>query len=285
MLTRQQAVREATVRLENAGIAREDAGQEGRLLTLFALNLSRESLFLAPETSLTAAEVQAWNTVVVRREQREPLAYIVGEREFYGLRFRVTPAVLIPRPETELLVETALAHVTDRIAPRLVDVGTGSGCIGVAISVHRPDATVLATDLSVEALAVATENVAQNRASVEFCHGDLLEPVGKEPGFHAIISNPPYIAPDEIARLQPEVRDWEPPLALGTHPDPLHFYRRLAVEAPPYLAPGGMLAVEVGQGQAAAVRALFAQAGFQNVRSLPDLAGIERVVAGTFSEI
>jgi release factor glutamine methyltransferase len=226
--------------------------------------------------------MSALNAAAARRARREPLAYILGTRPFFGLTLRVTPDVLIPRPETEILVEVALAEIARTGARRVVDVGTGSGAIAVAIAAHAPEVRVFATDISPAALAVARENAAVCgvAARITFFEGDLLEPVAALAPFDIIVSNPPYIAPEEVARLEPEVRDYEPHVALGTHPDPLHFHRRLSVEAPPLLAPGGLLAVEIGIGQADAVTRLWRAAGLEEVTVTADLAGVPRVVAG-----
>jgi release factor glutamine methyltransferase len=179
------------------------------------------------------------------------------------------------------LVETVLRHIGDHSA-RIVDVGTGSGCIAVSIAKNAPRAQVFATDVSMEALVIAGGNVARNRLSgfIALYQGDLLGPVKGFAPFEVIVSNPPYIAPDEIAVLEPEVRDHEPRIALGTNPDALHFYRRFAAEAPSLLASGGLLAVEVGQGQAEAVMALWRGAGLTDVAAIADYAGILRVVVG-----
>jgi len=268
----------ATRRLSAAGIPDDESRREARLLLGHALGLTPEVLRMHSEREVDAGDAARFEEVVSRRAAREPLAYIVGRREFYGLTFAVTPAVLIPRPETEFVVEAALAA-----APATVlDVGTGSGCIAIAIAASLPGATVYAIDLSEEALEVARRNAERIGVAdrVMFLHGDLLTPVRDSAPFDVIASNPPYIAPEEIERLEPEVRDWEPRLALGTHPNALHVYRRLAAEAPPLLAPGGRLIVEVGQGQADDVLRLWQEAGLTETRSIPDLAGIERVVTG-----
>jgi protein-(glutamine-N5) methyltransferase, release factor-specific len=270
----------ATRRLEAGGIPAGEARREARILLGHALGISHEEMRLRPEREVSGEDAARFESLVARRAAREPLAYLTGTRPFYGLTFEVTPAVLIPRPETEFVVEAALAGLGPD--PKLLDVGTGSGCIAIAVAVNAPAATVYATDLSPEALAIARRNAARNGVAerITFAEGDLLAPVADAGPFDVIASNPPYIAPEEIERLEPEVRDWEPRLALGTHPDALHFYRRLAAEAPPLLVSGGALIAEVGQGQAEAVMALWRAVGLLDVHVIPDLAGIPRVVTG-----
>lgn len=280
-MTVAEAIREASQRLTNVGIPPDEARREARILVREATGLTNEALYMHPEFTLPDDVLAHWESMVARRETREPLAYITGYREFYGLTFRVTPAVLIPRPETELLVEIALEHLREVKNPVVVDVGTGSGCIAIAIAVHRPDATVYATDISPDALTIARENATRNGVTVHFREDDLLGPFqGRGPQFDVIVSNPPYIAPAEITTLEPEVRDWEPQLALGTHPHPELIYGHLAKESRGILRPGGLLAAEVGQGLAHPARVLWKVSGFSEITTIPDYAGIPRVVCG-----
>ncbi|MBC8102885.1 MAG: peptide chain release factor N(5)-glutamine methyltransferase [Cytophagales bacterium] len=275
-------VQDGARRLQAAGIAASAALVEARLLALHSLGITPEALWLKPERAVTERQGAQFETLLARRAKREPLAYLLGEREFYGRSFRVDASVLIPRPETEFLVEVVLAVLKANPAPRFADVGTGSGIIAVTLAAQLPHAISFATDISPEALAVARENAARQgvRDRVAFAEGDLLAPISNRAPFDAIASNPPYIAPSEIESLEPEVRDWEPRIALGMQEDPLHFYRRLAREAPPLLALDGALAVEVGRGQAEAVKALWADAGLKDIETVRDYAGIERVVVG-----
>lgn len=284
-MTRAETLRSAVQSLVAAGILAEEATVEARALLLHALILSPEELCLRPEVDVEMPATELLAGYIARRASREPLAYIIGERYFYGLPFAVTPAVLIPRPETEFLVEEALRHLSGLSQGRVADIGTGSGCIAVAIAAHAPDGLVWATDISEAALSVARGNAIRNgmAARITFALGDLLAPIAGEAPFNVIVSNPPYIAPQEIEQLAPEVRDWEPKVALGEHPDALHFYRRLAVEALPLLVPGGLLAVEVGQGQAEIVMDLWKSVGLKNVHTIDDYAGIPRVVSSTSS--
>lgn len=282
MTTVREAVAEGTRRIAAAGAPADEARQEAKILLARTAGLTPEAMIARPEAALGTGAEAAFCAAVARRERREPLAYIVGEREFYGLPFAVTPAVLIPRPETEFVVEVALGHLAGREAARVVDVGTGSGAIAVAVAVHAPRALVWATDVSAAALEVAARNAVANGVAdrVTLAEGDLLAPVADAAPFDVIASNPPYIPAADIDGLEPEVRDWEPRLALGTHPNGLHYYLRLAAEAPPLLAPGGLLAVEVGQGQAEGVAALWTAARLTDVSISPDYAGIGRVVSG-----
>ncbi len=275
----------ATRRLEAAGIVSDEARVEGRVLLEAATGRTRTDLRLRPEQPVTTDEAARFDALVARREAREPLAYVIGKREFYGLPFFVSPAVLIPRPETEFLVEAVLRHLNGKLGARIADVGTGSGAIAVAVAANAPGdyAHVWAADVSPDALTVAEENARRHDVSdqVTFLLGDALAPLAPFAPFDVIASNPPYIAPNDLKKLQPEVRDWEPRIALGTHPDPLHFYRLFAAQAPRLLAPGGLLAVEVGQGQADAVTALWrGAAGLKNVSVTNDYAQIGRVVTG-----
>ena len=249
------------------------------MLACHALGWTREQWVLRVQDPLSPEQLAAIDALISRRASREPLAYITGEREFYGLTFKVTPAVLIPRHETEHLVEAALTPPLAR--GQLLDIGTGSGCIAVALAKALPEAQVWATDLSGEALAVARENAARHGVMVLFGQGDLLAPLPPGLCFDVIVSNPPYIARTETPSLEPEVKDFEPGMALfDTEDDGLGFYRRLAREATARLVLGGRLLVEVGMGQAEAVAALWRQAGLGDVTIVPDYAGIGRVVMG-----
>jgi release factor glutamine methyltransferase len=282
-MTIAEAIRDVSGRLSAAGIPPAEARREARLLVADAASISHAYTFAHPDVVLSPRATTLLHAGADRRARREPLAYVLGWREFYGLRLKVTPAVLIPRPETELLVDMALSKVRQMGGvARVVDVGTGSGAVAIAIASRCPRAQVYATDISADALTVARENAAACGVAdrITLFEGDLLAPVSAFAPFDVIVSNPPYIAPCDIARLEPEVRDHEPRVALGTHEDALHFYRRLASEAPPLLGPGGLLAVEVGIRQAERVAALWRGVGLESVTAAEDLAGIPRVVSG-----
>ena len=255
----------------------ENARLEAEWLLCAATGLDRVGLYVNFEKPLSEAELAACRGMVARRARREPLQYILGSQEFFGLDFAVTPAVLIPRHDTEVLVEEALRRAPG--AKRLLDIGTGSGCIAVALAKELPAAEVFAVEKSPEALALAQQNASHHAVRVTFCEGSLFEPVGEE-RFDLIVSNPPYIPTADLESLQPEVRDFEPQGALDGGPDGLEFYRLLVPATPAHLSPGGWLMVEVGIGQAAAVWALFEKSGFGALFTAKDPAGIERVVGG-----
>lgn len=271
-MTATEALRLAVARLGTAGI--DGAAGDARRLLAHALGIApdRLTLHLADEMSMVAAA--AFDAALAARAARQPVAQIVGERLFYGHRFRVTRDVLDPRPETELLVGLAL----DRPFARMVDLGTGSGCILLSCLAGMAGASGLGCDLSPAALAVAADNAgALGLASrAQFLQTDWFS--GVEGQFDLIVSNPPYIAADEIAGLAAEVRDWEPHLALTPGGDGLDAYRAIAAGAGAHLAPGGRLMVEIGPTQAAAVAAILRGAGFVKVAIHRDLDGRDRVV-------
>ncbi len=251
---------------------------EAELLLAALLGRPRPFLLAHPEAPLTAEQAARYTAWVVRRAGHEPLPYITGRVEFYGLEFTVTPAVLIPRPETELLVDEALAWLASRPAPRAVDVGTGSGCIAVTLAVYMPTLRLVAVDLSRAALTVAQANSTRHGVAGQllWVQGDLLTPVGRP--VDLIISNPPYVAESEWAALPPSVQR-EPRLALLAGPEGLAALRRILAQAPARLRPGGLLLAEIGERQGQAAQAL-ARAAFPRaeVVVLPDLAGRDRLL-------
>ncbi|PWF44715.1 peptide chain release factor N(5)-glutamine methyltransferase [Massilia glaciei] len=246
---------------------------ENRILLCHALGMTRVSLITQDTRALTAAEAARLGALVARRLAGEPIAYIVGQREFFGLALRVTDAVLIPRPDTELLVELALERLPD--LGRVLDMGTGSGAIAVAIAHTRPDARVCALDVSAAALAVAAGNAASHGARVRFLHSDWFGAVAGE-RFELIVSNPPYIAHADPHLAQGDLR-YEPPGALSDGADGLSALRTIIAGAAAHLVPHGHLLLEHGYDQAAQVRALLDEHGYTDVRSWRDLADIERV--------
>ncbi len=220
--------------------------------------------------------------LVQRRAMAEPVAYLVGHREFYGLPFRVTADVLIPRPDTETLVMEVLTLAKSLASPRILDVGTGSGCIGVAIASNLKSANVTAIEISEPALAIATENAEANNVGdqITFLLGDGFSPLPAGAEFDLIVSNPPYVAEGELDQLQPDVRLHEPKGALVSGADGLDLIRTLIQEAPSYLIPGGGLLMEIAPEQSGTVEALMNRDGrYENVRILKDLAGLARVAA------
>ena len=251
---------------------------ENRILLCHATGLSRVQLITQSDRPLTPEEAQRLDALVARRLQGEPIAYIVGRREFFGLEFQVGPAVLIPRPDTELIVELALERLPQQ-TPRLLDMGTGSGAIAVAVAVTRPDAAVTALDVSPDALAIAQANAAANGANVRFLQGSWFDALDAGATFDVIASNPPYIAANDAHLAQGDLR-FEPPGALTDHADGLSALRIIVAGSGRHLAPGGWLLLEHGYDQAAAVRALLLAAGFAEVQSWKDLGHIERVSGG-----
>jgi len=262
-------------RLAAAGM--EDARREAWLLLAAATGRSRAELVAGAVDRLSPAEEERLQALAARRLQREPMAYILGEREFWSLPLRVGPAVLVPRPESETVVEAALAAVTDRRAPlRLLDLGTGSGCLLLALLAELPRASGLGIDCSAAALRIARSNAERlglaDRAA--FREGDWG--AGVTGPFDVIVSNPPYVASADAASLAPEVRAFEPAQALFAGPDGLAAYRALAPDCARLLAADGALCLEIGQGQGVAVAAIMREHRLRLVASRPDLAGIER---------
>ncbi|SFB73712.1 peptide chain release factor N(5)-glutamine methyltransferase [Massilia yuzhufengensis] len=249
---------------------------ENRILLCHALGLARVQLITQSERAITSEEAARLAALVRRRQDGEPIAYIVGEREFFGLPFKVAPGVLIPRPDTELLVELALERLPPR--GRLLDMGTGSGAIAVACAHSRRDASVTALDVSDDALAIARANATANGAAVRFLRSDWFAAIGGE-RFDLIASNPPYIAAGDEHLSQGDLR-FEPAGALTDHADGLSALRIIIDGAPSHLEVGGWLLLEHGYDQADAVRSLLAARGYGEVQSWRDLAGIERVSGG-----
>jgi release factor glutamine methyltransferase len=273
---------------------RPTAVADATLLFLHYLSIDRAALIAHPERPLNREQQADLQRLVERRLRFEPIQYITGTQEFYGLPLHVTPAVLIPRPETELLVEAVLTHFRvphpregsivagwgighSPTGLRIADIGTGSGAIAIALAHHLPHSQITALDLSPEALAIAQQN-AQTHAladRIRFLQSDLLAAVATEEAFDAIISNPPYIPTSEAQTLHPQVRDFEPAQALFAGPDGLEIYARLIPQAHALLKPNGLLALEIGHGQQPAIAALLRD--WHEVTFLPDLQQIPRV--------
>ena len=272
------ALRDATARLAAAEI--DSARLDAELLLAEALGVERSRLLFKHDGAVDGAALARLHALIARRAGGEPVSYIIGRREFWSLNFVVTPAVLAPRPETELLVETALKLIGSKASPRILDLGTGSGAIAVALAKEIPGADIVATDMSQDALEVARANARRHGVEerITFVAGDLFAPV-RGMKFDAILSNPPYIRSDDIEALPRDVRDFEPRIALDGGSDGLDFYRRIAREAPHRLTTGGFVAVEIGTAMGAEVARLFADRSFEGVRVEKDLAGLERVVS------
>jgi release factor glutamine methyltransferase len=281
-VTAGEVIVEARQMLEQAGI--ESAGQESFWIVEHVLRLPAHHVIADRDRLLSHAEVLAARGLIRRRVGREPLQYILGDQEFCGLEFAVNQAVLIPRPETELLVEYVAQRIPVDRQATIIDVCTGSGCIAVAIARLRPRARVIATDLSSPSLDVARQNATRHAVCerITWLEGDLLEPLVKlelEGTIDVIVSNPPYIAEADWAMLQPEVRLFEPRGALVAGPQGTELHERLLREAGRYLSPGGALIMEIGAGQARAMRRIVDQIpGYRFHRLVYDAAGLERVV-------
>lgn len=265
------------------GRARVDSRHlTAELLLAHALGWDRVRVLAHPEQRVSAQVRRAFDALVRRRGNGEPLQYLTGLQEFYGRPFRVTPAVLIPRPETELLVEKAiqLAQPPKARPLRIADVGTGSGCIAVSIACEIPRCEVVAVDISPEALAVARGNARRlaGRACVRFVCGDLLEAFPSAPVFDLVLCNPPYVPRDIPAQVSAGVRDHEPHLALFGGEDGLRVYERLAPQAADRIVPGGWLVMEMGYTQAEDVERILTSAGLAVVETVDDLQGIPRCV-------
>lgn len=262
----------ASARLTGSDSPRLDA----ELLLAHALGRERGHLRAHADAELTPVQAAEFERLVSSRERGEPIAYLTGKREFWSLELKVTPATLIPRPETELLVEQALSLLPPGIASDILDLGTGSGAIALAIAKERPRCRIMAVDISEDALAVARANAAAHKlTNLEFLQGDWFAPITAR-RFQMIVSNPPYVAAADPHLAEGDLR-FEPARALASGADGLQDIRRIVSAAPQHLSAGGHLLLEHGYQQAAAVRGLLQTAGFMDVRSVRDLAAHERV--------
>ncbi|MFY9253017.1 MAG: peptide chain release factor N(5)-glutamine methyltransferase [Fuerstiella sp.] len=261
----------------------ESPRREAELLLAHARKCARIKLYTEFEVVLTDDERTSMRGFVKRRAQREPLAYITGKREFYGRDFAVGAGVLVPRPETETLVDVCLEFIGKELPTRVCEVGFGSGCIAVTLAKQRPNVNVVATDLSAAAMEFASRNVNDHHVAkqVSLLGGDGFEPAVTAASelFDGIVSNPPYIRDDELAGLAPEVAQHEPHEALVSGADGLDLIRRLVADAPAMLVPGGWIAMEVDPAQCNAVSDLYKAAGFGEVRIRKDLGGDDRIVS------
>lgn len=283
LMTIGQALKKTADRLTLARIP--DADVEAEYFLTHLLACRRHELFINGQRLLTASENAAIEDFIKRRLKREPIQYIIGSVDFHGLEFKVTRDVLIPRPETELLVDEAakavLSHGQDAAA---VDLCTGSGCVAVALAVVAPKITVYAVDVSPAALKIAQENADRRGVAgrVRFAQGDLFTPLDNlipKASAYIIVSNPPYVSEDDYNRLQPEIRLFEPRSALVSGQDGLEFYRRIIKGAPDYLSRNGLLMMEIGYGQADRIKEIIEADGrYEAFEAVRDLAGIERVL-------
>ena len=269
--------------LQNAGIAEWDL--DAWYLLEYVTGVSRSQYFLDPEREVPQEQKAAYRQMIEKRSTHIPLQHLTGEQEFMGLTFKVNEHVLIPRQDTETLVELVLEERKQRDLD-VLDVCTGSGCIAISLAVKGGFESVTATDLSEEALKVAERNARTHQVPIRFFQGDLFSalPQSEVKTFDIITSNPPYIPTAVIATLEPEVREHEPMMALDGTEDGLKFYRQIAKEAGSWLKPGGSIYLEIGYDQGEAVSGLLEDAGFTNVRVVKDLPGKDRVVCGCWEQ-
>ena len=293
--TYREVYEDGTMRLTEAGI--EEAGLDARLLLEFVCGTDRNTLLVHGDRPVTAEEQERYEALIKARAAHTPLQYLTGEQEFMGLTFRVNEDVLVPRQDTEILVEEALKNLHDGM--RILDLCTGSGCILLSLLQYSNECVGVGVDLSAQALAVAGENyerLRKDRPEMEalFLEGDLFEALDRRTAaeydeadsmgerYDIIVSNPPYIETDVISTLMPEVREHEPVMALDGGKDGLSFYRRIVRGAGDHLKRGGMLFFEIGCEQAESVYEIMESAGFQEIEVVKDFAGLDRVVYGTW---
>jgi release factor glutamine methyltransferase len=276
-------LRYGVLKLDQAGVPSAPLAAE--LLLMHVLDRDRTYLYAHPEKQLQAAQAEAFLALIRKRAAGTPTQYLTGHQEFWGMDFEVTPDVLIPRPETEHLIEVALSRIGEsrRNNPlQIADVGTGSGCIAVALAKEFPNANIFATDISSAALTIAQRNAARNNLSdrITFTECNLLEGVPQQPQLNLIVSNPPYVARKDVASLPIDVREHEPQIALFAGEDGMEIYPRLIAQAKNHLAEGGLLVLELGLGLFENVGDLLeARSGWTRVSATQDLAGIVRVIS------
>lgn len=290
------ALRDAISRLSAASVPSHTLAAE--LLLMHVLGRDRAWIYTNPEAALSPKETAMYSALTERRAAGEPTQYLTGKQEFWGLEFEVTPAVLIPRPETEHVVEVALQRMGVQMRSarlRIADVGTGSGCIAIALAKELPNAEIFATDISAPALEVARRNAVRHRVAdrIQFVEADLLQPFMhasqvtsyEPPHFDLVVSNPPYVARNDAALLAREIIEHEPPQALFAGPTGLEAYERLIPQAERMLAPSGCVVLEVGFGQSEAVRGLLqSNASWESVETTDDLARVPRVLSARRSD-
>ncbi len=278
-MTRQEIREEIKDRLQKVGI--EDFEYESWIFLEWMLGVDRGEYLMDPRKEVPPESCHQLEEMLVQREKRAPLQYLMGTCEFMGYPFKVDERVLIPRQDTECLVELAAAYIQrekEKKRLRILDLCTGSGCIGISIQLLCPETEVVLSDLSADALEVAGENARTLGAEVVLKQGDLFSSV--EGKFDYILSNPPYIPTEVIRGLMPEVREYEPEMALDGAADGLYFYRKIIKEAGQYLNPGGFVLFEIGQEQGEDLRKLFHDGGFVETEIKKDLAGLDRIAVG-----
>ncbi len=276
------AIADAAARLKKAGI--EESRREAASLLSYVLAKDAVFLIAHSEYKLTAEQSNAYELTIRRRAGREPFHYITGTKEFYGLEFAVAPGVLIPRPETELLVETAVKIISDMTKPEFFEIGVGSGCISISILHEVKTARAIGVDISQTALAFASRNAVRHDVidRLTLRPGDVY--AGLEATFDLIVANPPYVPDGDLASLQPEVGEFEPHSALFAGTDGLAVVRRIVAGAPQFLRPKGIILIEIGFGQSASVKKLFDASLWCDVGFIRDLQGIERVAKATLRD-
>ena len=265
--------------LKSKGIAASRL--EAQVLLAHVLGCARIELISRSADQPTEAERTSFRELIRKRIEGWPVAYLVGQKEFYLLKFDVSPAVLIPRPDTETLVLEALRILKPQLSPSVLDLGTGSGCIAVSIAHQHKSARVTAVDISPDAISMANRNATTHSCAdrIAFLTGDLFAPLSEGVQFDLVVSNPPYITPSEMAELAPDIREHEPSVALDGGPDGLAFYRRIAAGVRAVLKPGGWLLMEIGSTQEASVRGIFErELGLEIVGVLKDAGGLPRVM-------
>ncbi len=277
-----EVLNQAVEKLRAKGIDRPRTNAE--LLLGAVLNAKKIDLYLDRDRILTPQQIEKFNQFIQERTAGKPLQYIIGSTEFFGLEFKVNESVLIPRPETETLVEIVLEHLKDSPLPKIIDLGTGSGAIAISLAKNLRDSFVLATDISPDALKLAKKNAKKHKVDdqIDFLCGDMFEPLRNknlEKEIDCVVSNPPYVSQDELDHLPKEVKDYEPIVALRTDEEGTFFHKRIIEGSLAFLKKGGILALEVGLGQATKVADLIrSQKEFENTEMKKDLGGIERIV-------
>jgi release factor glutamine methyltransferase len=275
--TVREILRRTTEHLEQRGI--DTAMLDAEVLLAYILDVPRHELHIRGDCGLKEQERQVYREMVQRRKDREPVAYIVGYKEFWSLQFQVGPDTLIPRPDTEHLVESTLEVCSHRLEDcRILEIGTGCGAVVISLAMELTEAHLIATDISEGALRLARRNAESHGVSgrIRFVQSDLVPDGGDR--VDIIVSNPPYVRTEEILNLEPEVCDFEPISALDGGADGLDFYRAISRVAPAHLAEGGWLVMEMGANQSAAVKEILAADGFRHISSIPDYAGTKRVI-------
>jgi release factor glutamine methyltransferase len=276
-----EVLNQAVEKLRSEGIDRPRTNAE--LLLEAVLSIPKVELYLNRDRVLNSSESEKYNLFIQERISGKPLQYIIGSAEFFGMEFKVNEHVLIPRPETETLVEIVVERLKNRPSPKIIDIGTGSGAIAVSLAKNIENSTIFATDISADALRVARENAKKNQVEdqIEFIHGDLFEPLKNknlEDKIDCVVSNPPYVSPEEFDRLPKEVKEYEPIVALKTDQEGTMFHRRIIGNSLDFLSKGGILVMEIGQGQAERVAGIFREyPHFQDIEIKKDLGGIDRV--------